>query len=81
MESKRNTPVFCNSAERKVRKAAQHPACKHHDRSQAAVRVPQGPKVHVIQYDEETFARFQALIATYSQPSANAETKKENDVP
>lgn len=47
----------------------------------AAIKAPWVQKVIIVDYDEETYTRFQALVASYARPKASAEAKKETKVP
>jgi len=72
MESKRKTSVSDNPARdmpsRVVGRAVSTEAALS---TRLASRTPRRPKVIVVEYDEETFARYQQLLASF-RPSASA---------
>lgn len=72
MESKRNAPASDTSGGRVPKRAARHPASSSaRDPNWPVARTLSGHKVFIVDYDEETFARFQALIASYATPKAS----------
>ena len=72
MESKRNAPASDTFSGGMPKRAARHPASPSaQDPKWPVARTLRRHKVFIVDYDEETFARFQALLASFGPPKAN----------